>query len=78
MLKGEKHRRNDKAILTLARNIRRYRKVKKMTMTELANSLDVDYSQIGRIERGTINTSVSIIFDIAEVLGVRPAQLLEE
>jgi len=78
MLKGDKHRRNEKAILTLAKNIRYYRKVRKITMTELANSLDIDYSHIGRIERGIINTNVSMIFDIADMLGVKPSQLLEE
>jgi transcriptional regulator with XRE-family HTH domain len=44
---------------------------------ELAAIVGVDYSQIGRIERGTINTSVSIIFDIADALQIKPHQLLE-
>jgi transcriptional regulator with XRE-family HTH domain len=78
MAEGKKHRRNEKAILTVARNVRHYRKVNRITMTELANRLDVDYSHIGRIERGTINTNISMVYDIAEILGVKPSQLLDD
>jgi transcriptional regulator with XRE-family HTH domain len=49
-----------------------------MTIQELANKLDVDYSQIGRMERGIVNPSISIVFDIAEVLKIKASQLLEE
>ena len=77
MIKGEKHRRNEKAISTLAGNIRRYRREKNLTIEALANTVGVDYSQIGRMERGVVNANVSIIFDIAEALGVSPSRLLE-
>jgi transcriptional regulator with XRE-family HTH domain len=76
MAKGISHRRNEKAIITLANNIRKYRLEKNLTIQELANLLDVDYSQIGRMERGVVNPNVSIIFDIAKVLEVEPATLL--
>jgi predicted transcriptional regulator len=52
MAKGVSHRRNEKAISTLAANIKKYRLEKNLTIQELANLLDVDYSQIGRMERG--------------------------
>lgn len=78
MVKEGKHRRNEKGISILANNIKRYRKERKMTIQELANRLDVDYSQIGRMERGIVNPSISIVFDIAEVLEIRAYQLLEE
>jgi transcriptional regulator with XRE-family HTH domain len=77
MVKGSKHRRNEKAILTLAANIRKYRQERNLTIEELANLVDVDYSQIGRMERGIVNPNVSIIFDIANALGVEPSRLLE-
>lgn len=77
MIKGGKHRRNEKAILTLAANIRKYRTEKNMTIMELANLVEVDYSQIGRMERGVVNPNVSIIFEIAKALGIEPARLLE-
>lgn len=78
MAKGISHRRNEKAIMTLANNIRKYRTEKGLTIQELANRLDVDYSQIGRMERGVVNPNVSIIFDIAEVLEVQPSDLLNK
>ncbi|TDO23762.1 helix-turn-helix domain-containing protein [Pedobacter duraquae] len=77
MVKDGKHRRNEEGISTLANNIKRYRKERNMTMQELANRLDVDYSQISRMERGIVNANISIVFDIANVLEVKASQLLE-
>lgn len=77
MIKGTKKRRNETAVMTLAANIKKYRIAKNLTIEELANIVGVDYSQIGRMERGKVNATVSIIFDIAAVLEIPPAQLLE-
>lgn len=77
MIKGRKQRRNEKAILTLAHNIRKYRFEKKLTISQLADMMDVDYSQISRMERGVVNANVSIIFDIANALNIEPFKLLE-
>jgi transcriptional regulator with XRE-family HTH domain len=76
MAKGIPHRRNENAISTLASNIKKYRLQKKLTIQELANLLDVDYSQIGRMERGIVNPNISIIFDIADALNIEPHTLL--
>ena len=43
----------------------------------LANIAEIEYSQVSRIERGLVNTSVSVIFIFAGALEVKPAQLLE-
>ena len=77
MAKGISHRRNEKAIMTLANNIRKYRIDKGLTIQELANLLDVDYSQIGRMERGVVNPNISIIFDIAEALEIETSKLIQ-
>jgi transcriptional regulator with XRE-family HTH domain len=77
MIKGEKQRRNERAIAALAANIRRYRLERKMTIAELANAAGMDYSQIGRMERGVVNANVSVVFDVAEALGVPASRLLE-
>jgi len=77
MQKGEKQRRNEEAILTVADNIRKYRLEKNLTIMELANLVGVDYSQVGRMERGVVNPNVSIIFDIAKALEITPGSLLE-
>ncbi len=49
-----------------------------MTMEALANTTGIEYSQISRIERGLINTSVSVIFSIANALEIDPGKLLEK
>lgn len=76
MIRKKKNRRNEEGIKIVATNIRKYRDAKDMTIEELANKLEVDYSQISRIERCIVNPSISIIFDIAKVLEVTPSQLL--
>lgn len=78
MVKDGKHRRNEEGIQTLAKNIRKYRKEKGITIEDLANKVGVDYSQISRMERGIVNPNVSIVFDIAKVLEIEPYKLLEE
>jgi transcriptional regulator with XRE-family HTH domain len=77
MAKGISHRRNEVAIATLAANIKKYRLQQELTIQELANLIDVDYSQIGRMERGIVNPNISIIFDIAEALQIKPCYLLK-
>ena len=49
-----------------------------MTIAQLANQVDVDYSQIGRMERGIINPNISIIFDIADALEIDACLLLSK
>ena len=57
---GTSHRLSEQAIFTLANNIRKYRIERALTIEELANLIGVDYSQIGRVERG-VDPNVSII-----------------
>ncbi|MNJ92896.1 helix-turn-helix protein [compost metagenome] len=74
---GSKNRRNEAAILILATNLKRIRLEKGLTIHQLANKLEMDYSQISRMERMIVNPSVSMIFDIAHVLGVAPSDLIK-
>jgi len=78
MVKGNKYRRNEAGIAILSRNIRKYRGIAGLTQTDLAGKLDIDYAYVGRIERGVGNPTVSMIFDIAAALNVKPAQLVEK
>jgi transcriptional regulator with XRE-family HTH domain len=77
MIKGGKQKRNEQAIAVLASNIKKYRLQKKLTIEELANMIGVDYSQISRMERGVVNSNISIIFEVAEALEIHPGRLLE-
>jgi len=78
MARKKTNRRNEHAIAVLARNIRKYRQEQNITIEQLANTINVEYAHVGRIERQVGNPTVSMIFALAEALHVRPAQLLEE
>ena len=69
--------RDPKAMRVLADNVKRYRIERELTQEALANIAGIEYSQISRIERGILNTSVSVVFAIADALQIKPSQLLE-
>jgi len=71
-------RRETNGISIVGGNIRKYRKLLKITQTELAVRLGTDLSQITRIETGKINTTVSTIYAIAEILQVEPFKFFVE
>lgn len=73
-----RHRRNEQGIILLAKNLRKFRKAKEMSIAELAFLIGADYSQVSRMERGKVNFTVSVLVDIAEALEIRPAQFFEE
>jgi transcriptional regulator with XRE-family HTH domain len=56
--------------VTIGRKVRDLRLKNNMTMEALALESGMDYSQLSRIERGKINTSVYHIYLIANVLKV--------
>ena len=49
-------------------NVRRIRLENSITMESLAFDSGIDFRQIGRIERGEINTTILSLFRIAETL----------
>jgi len=57
-------------IIEFGKNLRKIRKSKKYTQQDLANDIGVEISQISRIERGIINTSISTANLIAKTLKV--------
>ena len=72
-----KYKRNDTAVKLFGKNLRTIRKLKGISQEELAYRTNLELSQIGRIERGVINTSISNVFIIAESLEVHPMQLFD-
>lgn len=59
-------------------NIRRLREQKGWSQEELADRTGLHRTYISGIERGVRNPTITIISKIANPLGVKPAQLLEE
>lgn len=65
------------AIAILASNVRKYRIAKNLSQEALANIAGIEYSQVSRIERGLLNTSISVVFALAKALEIEPSKLLE-
>lgn len=61
----------------LGKRLRELRKMRLLSQEELAWKADLEISQISRIERGVINTSVSQLYSIAEALEIPVKELLE-
>ncbi|WP_029034068.1 helix-turn-helix domain-containing protein [Salinimicrobium terrae] len=57
-------------LLAFGKNLRRVRRAQGFTQAQLANDLGVEISQISRIERGIINTSVGNVNAISSALRV--------
>lgn len=70
-----KYLRDEEGVKMFGARVRELRKGQKMSMETLANTSGLEYSQISRIERGMINTSISHVFIIAKALSVEPSEL---
>ncbi len=64
-------------IVAFGKNLQRIRKNKNFTQKDLANDIGVEISQISRIERGVINTSISVVNLIAKALEVEVYELFK-
>ena len=62
---------------SFGKNLRKIRKAKGFTQAMLANDVGVEISQISRIERGVINTSIIMLFKISKVLNIESGELVK-
>jgi transcriptional regulator with XRE-family HTH domain len=70
-------KRNEAYLKAFGEHLRKVRKKHNMTMMALAFEADIEYSQIAKIERGLINTTISTVLSLAQGLGVKPADLFQ-
>lgn len=61
----------------LGNNLRSIRKGKGLSMETVANEAEIEYRQLGRIERGEVNTTIISLLRIVEVLKVDIKMLFE-
>jgi transcriptional regulator with XRE-family HTH domain len=59
-------------------SIRKHRKSKSITLEELALESGIEYSQVSRIERGVINTSIYHVYIISDTLDVPIKQFFND
>jgi len=69
--------RNSRLIKRFGKHLRELRVAKEMSQEALANEADVPISQIGRIERGEINPTLSTLQSLADALKLPMNQLLD-
>ncbi len=72
-----KYLRNEDGIVAFGKKMRELRLEKGFSQEQLAWKSGLEFSQISRIERGKINTSLSHILLIAEHLGVSPSDFFK-
>lgn len=63
-------------IINLGVHIRQLREKKNLSQQDLANDCNVPKSQIARIERAKVNTTVRTLIKIANALHIEPKDLL--
>lgn len=68
---------NDKIIKAFGNRLRELRLSLNMSQEELANNADIPISQVGRIERGETNPTLSTIHVLATALDVTMVELID-
>lgn len=66
---------NKKFIKAFGKNLKMLRNEANLSQEDLANDCNISISQIGRIERGEINTTISTLFVLAKALNIRVKDL---
>jgi transcriptional regulator with XRE-family HTH domain len=69
--------RDDILLKNFGTNLKKIRLQKKISQEELSYQSDLDISQIGRIERGSVNTSICVIQRIAKALNIEMKELFD-
>jgi transcriptional regulator with XRE-family HTH domain len=69
--------RDEKFIKKFGLRLRELRKAKGISQEKLAGESGFELSQIGRIERGEINTSISHVAAIAKAMKIKPEEMFQ-
>jgi len=71
-------RREENILKEFGQRVKAARKAKKLSLRKLALNIDMDWSFLNRLEKGTTNPSLTTILALAEGLGIAPVTLLPE
>jgi|TARA_R110000782_G_scaffold109870_3_gene198988 transcriptional regulator with XRE-family HTH domain len=63
---------------TFAANLKKYRKAKGLSQEELAHQAELDRTYISSLERCVYAASIDVVGRIADVLEIKPSDLLRE
>ncbi len=70
--------RDARLLSRFGKQLKRLRIEKGLSQEQLANDADIPINQIGRIERGEINPTLSTLNSIATALQMKVGELLED
>ena len=68
---------NLEVLIAVGNRIREIRKNKNLTQSDIANNAGIATSQVGRIERGKLNPSISTLFVISLAMKIELKDLFE-
>ena len=68
---------NKELVIAVGNRIRDLRKERKISQEDLANEAEIPLSQIGRIERGETNPTISTLYVLAMALEVDLKSLID-
>lgn len=69
--------RDKKYLLDFGKNLRQIRIAKGLSQEALANDAEIGKNQVGLIERGEVNVTISTIKKLAKHLKIHPKDLLD-
>jgi transcriptional regulator with XRE-family HTH domain len=64
------YKHNDAYCKAFGKQLRKLRQGKGLSMRKLASEVDMEYSQLSKIERGVINTTISYVYALAVALDI--------
>jgi transcriptional regulator with XRE-family HTH domain len=67
----------DKVLERLGKRLAEKRKEKCLSQEHLAFHAGISVSHVSRIERGLLNCSVTVLVALAEVLEIKPGELID-
>jgi transcriptional regulator with XRE-family HTH domain len=68
----------NEVVKKVGENIRKHRECQNLTIEKLALKANMEYSQISRIERGVINTSLFHVYRISKCLEIPLAEFFND
>ncbi len=68
---------DEKYIVTFGKNLRELRKSKNLSQENLANDANIPINQVGRVERGEVNTTITTLRSIAQALNIPTSDLFD-
>ena len=66
-----------RGLILFGQHVESLRKKQSLSLRQLAQRCDVDFSEISKIEKGERNIQITTIIELAEGLGVQPKELFD-